>query len=359
MANYLIQDKTLTDIADAIRAKTGGAEKLAPGDMPKEIAGIETGIQPTGTRNITENGVFDVENYAKALVDVKPTLQEKTATGNGEVLPDEGFDGLSKVTVNIPKGVPKYQNKTVTENGTHTADAGFDAMSSVIVNVPIPEGYVKPEGTKEIDTNGIHDVSGKASVAVNVPVPDGYIQPSGTMAITANGLHDVTDYENAEVSVQPKLQSKLVEIKENGITDVVVDDGFDGMERVTIFADVPTPEGYIKPTGTKEITTNGTHDVAAFASVTVAVPGEVVEEWDGSYTVSPIMLINFKIGTTSYQAEKGMTWQQWCESDYNTGGFYISGTQVKTSIGMEVHGVKPTDVIISQEYAISGGGSND
>lgn len=43
MADYLIHDSTLEDIADAIRSKTGGSSLVAPEDMPTEIASIETG----------------------------------------------------------------------------------------------------------------------------------------------------------------------------------------------------------------------------------------------------------------------------------------------------------------------------
>lgn len=43
MAVYTIQDTTLTDIAGAIREKTGKTDLIAPGDMPAEIASITTG----------------------------------------------------------------------------------------------------------------------------------------------------------------------------------------------------------------------------------------------------------------------------------------------------------------------------
>ena len=36
-------------------------------------------------------------------------------------------------------------------------------------------------------------------------------------------------------------------------------------------------------------------------------------------------LISFTISSNSYQAEEGMTWTQWCESDYNTDGFFDDG----------------------------------
>ena len=43
MAKYSIEDKTLTDIADAIREKTKTTAELAPRSMPAAILGITTG----------------------------------------------------------------------------------------------------------------------------------------------------------------------------------------------------------------------------------------------------------------------------------------------------------------------------
>lgn len=67
----------LSAIAAAIRAKTGKAEKLSLDQMPNEIAGIDSG-------------------------GADPVLQEKTITDNGFYMPDDGYDGLSSVTVNVP-----------------------------------------------------------------------------------------------------------------------------------------------------------------------------------------------------------------------------------------------------------------
>jgi len=49
MADYLIHDSTLEDIADAIRSKTGGSSLIAPEEMPTEIASISGGGLPTPT----------------------------------------------------------------------------------------------------------------------------------------------------------------------------------------------------------------------------------------------------------------------------------------------------------------------
>ena len=39
-------------------------------------------------------------------------------------------------------------------------------------------------------------------------------------------------------------------------------------------------------------------------------------------------LISFTIGETTYQAEDGMTWQEWVNSSYNTDAFRVMGTLV-------------------------------
>ena len=104
-------DGTLTITADS--ASSGGyfmsgtkyTLTYATGSAVSEGGGDSGGITPSGTIEITENGTYDVTNYASAEVNVsagaaEPELEEITITANGEYLPTG--DGFSKVTVNVP-----------------------------------------------------------------------------------------------------------------------------------------------------------------------------------------------------------------------------------------------------------------
>ena len=62
------------------------------------------------------------------------------------------------------------------------------------------------------------------------------------------------------------------------------------------------------------------------------------------YRISaPQNLISFSVDDVTYYAEKGMTWEEWVNSDYNVDNFYIEISSV--CAGMSLENVKSTDVI--------------
>ena len=103
-------------------------------------------------------------------------------------------------------GAPSINIDINKNGGTTLATEGKYCESDIEINVhvPIPDGYIKPTGSKSITSNGTHDVTSVASAVVNVPVPSGYIKPSGSKTITENGTHDVTQYASAVVNVAEK-----------------------------------------------------------------------------------------------------------------------------------------------------------
>ena len=146
MTKVLITESYLEDIADAIRAKNGTQNTYKPSEMASAIDDISGGgITPAGTKeiSITQNGTTteDVTNYASA-----------------------------EINVNVSAPSPTLQTKTVTPTETTqnvSADNGYDGLSQVTVN-PIPSSYVQPGGSLNITTNDTYDVSQYASAVVNV-----------------------------------------------------------------------------------------------------------------------------------------------------------------------------------------------
>ncbi|MBO5883878.1 MAG: leucine-rich repeat domain-containing protein [Clostridia bacterium] len=68
---YSIKKSTLKGIADSIREKKGTSENILVSDFANEIGSIETGITPSGTIEVTENGTHDVTEYANVAVNVE------------------------------------------------------------------------------------------------------------------------------------------------------------------------------------------------------------------------------------------------------------------------------------------------
>jgi hypothetical protein len=85
--------------------------------------------------------------------------------------------------------------------------------------------------------------------------------------------------------------------------------------------------------------------------------------YDGQITVggSSANLITFTIDGISYQAEDGMTWEEWVYSSYNTGGWSVTGGTIWNSREtITYNGVKvaPTDVIIEATYGVVSQGAS-
>lgn len=121
-----------------------------------------------------------------------------------------------------------------------------------------------PSGTLNVTSNATYDVTTYASVVVNVPIPDGYIKPSGTLSVTQVGTYDVTDYASATFSVSTETKTVTPSASSQSVTP----SSGKYLSKVTVNA---IPSSYIIPSGTKSITSNGTHDVKNYANVEVNV----------------------------------------------------------------------------------------
>lgn len=103
MAEYLIQDTTLTGIADAIREKTGGTDPVAVSDMAAQIEGIQAGgggndvLDSLINRSITEissSSATSIGNYAFNSCGSLTTVDFPVATSIGNY----AFQGCSSLT---------------------------------------------------------------------------------------------------------------------------------------------------------------------------------------------------------------------------------------------------------------------
>lgn len=243
------------------------------------------------------------------------------STSQVVVTPDEGFDGMAKVTVAaMPQGeidpaslsydtyllrgritaeanvtqagyvpiggnvaraycdelLPSENPKTVTPTTSEQTAVDANKWTKGQIKVgPIPPEYIIPTGTKSISANGT-GIDVKAYEKVDVAVPG--ITPSGTLAIATNGSHDVTNYATASVSVPASaVDTGTKSITANG-------NGQDVVGYAAVNVNVPNSyaaadEGKVVSNGalvaqtSDTVTTNDTYDTTLINSLTVNVSG--------------------------------------------------------------------------------------
>ena len=198
---------------------TQGIKVITPNDSVQTAvsAGVYTtapttvSAVPTETKSITSNGIYSPSSgkyFSEVTVNVPseataPSLQEKIVTPNEStqtVSPDNGYDGLSSVTVNpisstyvgsaVPtKGVttitPNSNSQTAISSGTYaTGDITVSAMpNGALSNVSINEsnGLV----TAGVSTSGYLDTSATKTLQLTTKTAETFIPTTTDQAIDA------------------------------------------------------------------------------------------------------------------------------------------------------------------------------
>lgn len=156
---YVINDETMTQIADPLRSLTGRTDDLTPAEMAAAGAAAHTEVQ---TQTDLIDQIKTVLNGKAAGGTGKPE-QEKTAniTENGEheIVPDEGYT-LSKVSLNVEIGgdteiedamvartLTEYRNDRLTTIGNY-AFCGCSKLAEVYLPNVTTVGQYAFEGCK-------------------------------------------------------------------------------------------------------------------------------------------------------------------------------------------------------------------
>lgn len=150
-------------------------------------------VTENGTYTIRPDAGFDGLSRVTVEVDVEggeAHLYDLTATTNSTYTPAPGFDGFGKVVVDVPTGAEaKLGNLSINEEGevhrtVNAQDRGLDGFSSVTVNVLCDECDCSSAYTQGYN-DGVEDQKDKLTT-INVTKNGQYTRGDGYSAITVN-----------------------------------------------------------------------------------------------------------------------------------------------------------------------------
>ena len=98
-------------------------------------------------------------------------------------------------------------------------------------------------------------------------------------------------------------------------------------------------------------TTKGLFDVNKTTLDAAGVPGLTVQDQEfdvPDMNHQEVIIDTMILDGVEYQYEAGMTWEEWCESDYNTGGYYIRRVGLPSvDVDGELYDVRYNTAIVS------------
>ena len=288
IADKLLQvNSNLGEISDEVSSQT---DLIAQINAALEGKGAGSGSGGTILPKLTDEGAASELFLGKQLI--SSTGQPVTGTFTIEDELSEQNDLISQISQLVaskanPQGgvtLPTLNNPASTADilsGKEAIDGDGNKLTGSIATktssdltasgatVTVPAGYYASEATKSVTTTTQAtpsisvDTNGKITASVTQSA--GYVTgglKTGTKQLTTQAAKTITPTKSSQTAVASGVYTTGA---------------------VTVAA---IPSSYIQPSGTKEVTTNGTHDVKSYASVNVNVAstGEDVTTETNAYT---------------------------------------------------------------------------
>lgn len=337
-----------------------------------KLNGIESGAEVNAIAGIKTNGVL--QPIVNKIVDI--SIPTKTSQ-----LTNDGSNGTNPFISEIPiasgtqlGGIKVGNNLSIEADGTLNASEGGvksynDLTDKPILNTNVSTSQPISEGETITGEIVLHKISKTGSYndlldKPTIPEPSNEVEISQTQPADTGIELWVDLSENPSGGGQKTYKYKMSgspmkEVLPGGKITLpctykvgagVLDIYFNG-ELLILSADAAGSNGHYLEVGTTGSISNEiqlTNDWGTSSDYYLAI---VVR---GEYA-SPT--ITFTVGTTQYQAEKGMTFNEYTSSSYNVDGFYVYGANhyVYTGDGKTFYPPSGTNLVVGSDTIISGG----
>ena len=215
---YRVKKKDLDNIADAIRYKYNNDNKHTVEGMAEAIRGItapipEGYIKPEGTLEITEGGEHDVTQYAKVVVgniaeDLTDIISEQESLIEELMEVLEGKSNVEDLTAIIEE-----QEALIAElNALLESKSNVEDLTAIIAEQEALIAELKELLESKSDIEDLTEVVAEqerliAELNALLESKKDAIIPEGTIRITESGSYDVTVYAEANVDIDPGIDT--------------------------------------------------------------------------------------------------------------------------------------------------------
>lgn len=355
------------------------SSKADTSQIPTKVSELDndTGFITNSTNELT-NYYKKTETYNKTEVNnllVDKADVEDIPTTTSQLTNDSGY------ITNTVDNLTNYYKKSETYTQNAIDEMLRDQEHEILTTTSLTHYYKKTETYNQTEVNNLladkankSDVPTKTSQLTNdgsdgtnpfiseIPIASstqlGGIKVGNNLSIEADGTLNASG--GGQKTYKYKMSgSPMKEISPGGTITLpcnykvganVLDVYFNG-ELLVLSSDAAGSNGHYLEVGDTDSISNEIQLTSDWGTGTDYYLAIVVR---GEYA-SPT--ITFTVGTTQYQAEKGMTFNEYTSSSYNVDGFYVYGADhyVYTGDGKTFYPPSGTNLVVGSDTIISGG----